>query len=217
MIVGMEQNPRGGVWTRCWAVATALLCLTSLTAFYQLAQADPAPAKGVFLVASEDLMDPNFYRTVILLISYGREDGAMGLVINRPTAILPRRILPDVEGLSRYNGPIYFGGPVMLDHIVFLWRNGVGDAEGELIFGGVRLSDSRELLDAVAEESTDPSTLRIYAGYAGWAPGQLEFELIHGGWRVASASEAMVFADEPGGIWDRLRPMPEPLSAALLP
>lgn len=214
---GMDRGYRGIVRKRSRATAFALLCLLFVLLPWQPSRADQAPSKGVFLVASEDLMDPNFYRTVILLISYGEDDGAMGLVINRPTTILPRRLLPDIEGLTRYNGPIYFGGPVMLDHIVFLWRNGEGQAEGESIFGRVRLSDSPTVLDAVAEVSTDPSNLRIYAGYAGWAPGQLEFELIHGGWRVTSASEAIVFSDDPGGVWDRLQPMPEPLTAALLP
>ncbi len=199
----------------CRKVAT-WLWMVPLACFLQPALADPQPSKGVFLVASADLADPNFYRTVILLTSYG-DEGAMGLVINRPTTILPRRILPGVEGLSRYNGPIFFGGPVMLDHIVFLWRGENSADDGEPIFGGVRISASRTVLDALASESTDASRLRIYAGYAGWAPGQLDFELLQGGWHVVAASEALVFADNPDAVWERGLPMAEPLTAALSP
>jgi putative transcriptional regulator len=194
-----------------WSWIALLVCLV------QPAEAESAPGKGRFLVASADLLDANFYHTVILLISYGEEEGAMGLVINRPTTILPRRILPGVAGLTRYNGPMFFGGPVMLDQIVFLWRGAGPAGEGEPVFGGVRFSASRTLLDSLASEPTDASRLRIYAGYAGWAPGQLDFELRQGGWHVVAASEAAVFADDPGSVWKNLLPMAEPITAALTP
>jgi len=198
-----------------YRTALAWLWIALLVCLVQPAEAESAPGKGRFLVASADLLDPNFYHTVILLISYGEEEGAMGLVINRPTTILPRRILPGVAGLTRYNGPMFFGGPVMLDHIVFMWRGDGSEAGGEVVFGRVRISDSRSLLDALAEKATDPGGMRIYAGYAGWAPGQLDFELLQGGWRVVAASETMVFAEDPGTVWERLQPITEPLTASL--
>lgn len=197
-----------------WLWRCLFPCL--LVCLFQPALAGPTPARGAFLVASEDMNDPNFSRTVILLISYG-EEGAMGLVINRPTTILPRRIIPGVEGLSRYNGPMFFGGPVMLDRILFLWRGAEPAGESEPVFGGVRVSANRDVLDSLASEPTDASRLRIYAGYAGWAPGQLDLELRQGGWHVVAASEDLVFADKPGAVWKQLLPMAEPLTAALVP
>jgi putative transcriptional regulator len=85
------------------------------------------------------------------------------------------------------------------------------------VFGRVWLSASPAVLDSLAEKQTDAGSLRIYAGYAGWAPGQLEFELLQGGWHVVGASESMVFADDPGSVWQRLLPMTEPLTASLSP
>ena len=217
VIIGaMARLTRFATWLA--AAGRTAACLWALTvAFAPVpAQADPMPGKGMFLVASEDLLDPNFYRTVILLVSYG-EEGAMGLVVNRPSSVLPRRILPSVAGLSHYNGPVFFGGPVMLDQLVFLWIAGEAEDDGEQIFGRVRMSASRQLLEVIAGDGTSPGSLRIYAGYAGWAPEQLEFEILQGGWRVVAASEEMVFAEDMGALWDRLRPLREPLTASLTP
>ena len=78
------------------------------------------------------------------------------------------------------------------------------------------LSGDSELLDELTKEDTDADRLRVYAGYAGWAPGQLDGEIARGGWHVVPGDTAVVFAEEPADVWAELAPLPEPLSAGLV-
>jgi putative transcriptional regulator len=175
---------------------------------------DPEPSAGSLLVASRELDDPNFSRTVILLTSYG-PDGAMGLVINRPAAILPEQVLPEIAGLSGYKGPLFFGGPVEVQNILFLVRASDAPEPSRHMFGDIHLSGSRTLLDSLTQEPAHAGYLRIFAGYAGWAPGQLDHEIRRGGWHVIAASEDMVFCDDPEAVWEQALPLQKPVLADL--
>lgn len=197
---------------RAAAVAAALLAVTILPPNVTFADSELAPGK--LLVASRDLDDPNFSRTVVLLTGYGQE-GAIGLVINRPAAILPEQVLPEVDGLAQYSGPLFLGGPVEVHQILFLVKTSAPVAPGRMIFDAVYLSGSRTLLSSLSRSPTDASRLRIYAGYAGWAPGQLEREILAGGWHVIPATEAIVFSDDPESVWEQAVPRPEPIIAGL--
>ena len=192
----------------------ALAALLAALALIHAAPAlgGPEPSAGDLLVASRDLDDPNFHRTVILLTSYGPE-GAMGLVINRPAAVLPEQALPEIAGLSGYDGPLFFGGPVEVHNILFLVRAGDAPEPSRHIFGDIYLSGSRTLLDELTQGATHAGHLRIFAGYAGWAPGQLDHEIRRGGWHVIAASEDIVFSDDPEAVWERVLPLPKPVLA----
>ncbi|MGD8637060.1 MAG: YqgE/AlgH family protein [Gammaproteobacteria bacterium] len=174
----------------------------------------PEPSAGSLLVASRDLDDPNFRRTVILLTSYG-PDGAMGLVINRPAAILPEQVLPEIAGLSGYDGPLFFGGPVQVQSILFLVRASDPPEPSRHMVGDIYLSGSRTLLDSLTQGSAHAGHLRIFAGYAGWAPGQLDHEIRRGGWHVTEATEDIVFCDDPETVWKQVLPLPKPVIAGL--
>ena len=174
---------------------------------------EPPPAAGRFLVAARDMNDPNFSATVVLLLRHG-DDGAMGLIVNRPTAVLPERVIPDIEGLRRYGGPLFLGGPVQVHFVTFLVR-GTADLDGGTqVLPDVHYSTDPGLLAELTSEPTDATSLRVYAGYAGWAPGQLESEIERGGWHVLPGDSAAVFSEEPAGVWGELAPLPEPLSAS---
>jgi putative transcriptional regulator len=176
--------------------------------------AETALSKGKLLVASRELNDPNFQRTVILLTRYS-EQGATGLVINRPVAVLPEHVLPEVRGLAYYRGPLFLGGPVETQNILFLIRTATAPTPGRHVFGQTYLSGSRTLLDALSQEAMDASRLRVFAGYAGWAPGQLEQEILRGGWHVVPATEELVVSEAPESVWEMLVPLPRPITAGL--
>ena len=207
------------VTVRCDSVvrAAALLVLALLANAMTpavAAAAEPPPAKGRFLVASRDMNDPNFSRTVILLLRYGA-DGAMGLIINRPTTVLPEQVIRDVEGLRSYGGPLFVGGPVQLNVVTFLVRDEPALDRGAFVREDLQYSGNSELLAELTATTTDAGRLRVYAGYAGWAPGQLDAELARGGWHVVAGDTELVFSDDPEGVWEKLAPLPAPLSAGL--
>jgi len=160
--------------------------------------------KGKLLVATEVVRGRAFAESVILLLNYD-ETGAVGLVVNRPTEALPAQALPELAGLDRYEGTLYWGGPVELFTLRALLHSDAPPDNAVPIFDRVHLA----LLDEnLLDGASSNANLRFFVGYAGWAPGQLEQELAFGSWHIVAATEALVFADDPGGIWRRLLPPP---------
>ena len=160
--------------------------------------------KGKLLVATEVVQGRAFAESVILLIKYDAT-GAVGLVVNRPTEALPAQALPELAGLDRYEGTLYWGGPVELFTLRALRHSDAPPDNAVPIFDRVHLA----LLDEnLLDGASSNANLRFFVGYAGWAPGQLEQELAFGSWHIVAATEALVFADDPGGIWRRLLPPP---------
>lgn len=169
-----------------------------------LPAAEP-PAAGKLLVASRELQGPTFAETVVLLVHYD-DDGAVGLIVNRPMSITPAIALPRLPMLADYRGPLYLGGPVDRRRILALQRSKQPRDTAAMVFGDVYVRPLDEAL--LAEPLGDSSRLRLYVGYAGWGPGQLDEELARGSWHVASASEELVFSDAPDTVWRRLLPPP---------
>lgn len=176
-----------------------LSCVLLLAA----AQAQPvrAPAPGVLLVAGEQMTDPRFQQSVLLIIEHDRT-GSWGVVINKPTEVGIADMLPAVE-VPEDARDIYFGGPVQLDRLLFLYRE-EGPKAGNHDTGlrGVHWSSSRDLLER--KLAARPEAVRVYAGYAGWAPGQLRFELARGDWKMIQGRADNVFSDRPQRLWHRL-------------
>jgi len=162
-------------------------------------------APGKFLVASRDLRDPNFLRTVVLLLRYD-DHGAMGLIVNRPSELSASSLLPGVEGLAGRKAVVFQGGPVQLERLQLLIRTGRELEDADRVFADVWVSESRRLLERLAGETEDRAEFRIFAGYAGWGPGQLDHEVAAGGWHVISADPDLVFRTEPAGLWEDLLP-----------
>ncbi len=160
--------------------------------------------KGKLLVATEVVQGRAFAESVILLLNYDAT-GAVGLVVNRPTEALPAQALPELAGIDRYEGTLYWGGPVELFTLRALLYSDAPPDNAVPIFDTVHLAPLDEnLLDGASSNAN----LRFFVGYAGWAPGQLEQELAFGSWHIVAATEALVFADDPGGIWRMLLPPP---------
>ena len=159
------------------------------------------PAKGRFLVADRSLSGSNFAETVVLLIRYDA-GGAMGLVVNRETPIQAAKLLPDISVLADRGGRAYVGGPVETYKIFLLLRADSRPAGAVPVVDDVYFANN---LDPIAGQSApEPGSFRIYAGYAGWAPGQLDAELDRGAWSVLPGESEAVFDANPQGLWERL-------------
>ena len=161
------------------------------------------PAKGRFLVAERDLRDPNFSETVVLLTEYGA-GGAMGVIVNWPTAAPAAELVPQVDGIGELTDTIFVGGPVSRQVMFMLLRSDGELPQAERVFADVHLSSSRELLQRLVSGEVEAADVRLYSGYSGWSPGQLEMELAAGGWRVLPGDAELVFAAEPDDVWREL-------------
>ena len=160
-----------------------------------------SPATGTLLVATEELRDPRFSETVILLLHYG-PDGAVGVAINRPTWVDAAESFPGIPIPDGYTGHIYFGGPVAPANIVTLVRlPDNGELDLAPIVDDVYVGTSREFLRQTVIAADTEQALRLYAGYASWDGGQLDREIAAGSWRVIPASAEFIFAAEPLELW----------------
>lgn len=164
--------------------------------------ADDDPAMGKLLVATEEVQGAVFAETVILLIHYD-ESGALGLVINRPMDATPKEVLPELEGLDDYTGPLYWGGPVRMTVMRALHRTDRPQDDAIAVFGTVYRVPMK---DKLPNNATNAENLRFFVGYAGWAPGQLDREILFGSWHIIPATEEIVFTEDPDEIWQQLAP-----------
>lgn len=171
-----------------------------------LPEPDQFPATlspGIFLVAGRNLRDPRFRETVVLLVSY-RRLGAVGLIINRPTRLSLSAAFPDIPSFKKRTDVIYFGGPVEGDQVLLLVRSPGNPGEAARVFDGVYVSSSMAVLNRMATQQKAGEHFRVYAGYAGWAPGQLEGEIARGDWRVLPADAKTLFEKDVETIWPEM-------------
>jgi putative transcriptional regulator len=154
---------------------------------------------GSLLLASSVITDPNFRKTVVLVADHG-EEGAFGLVLNRPAPLPVEEAAPALAPLVGSGASLYLGGPVQPQTAIVLAELDRIDLASKVVLGsiGVLAVDSEvqavELSDAVRRG-------RVFAGYAGWGPGQLEGELAQSAWIVEPALPNDVFCEEPEDLW----------------
>ncbi|HXB15605.1 MAG TPA: YqgE/AlgH family protein [Solirubrobacteraceae bacterium] len=152
---------------------------------------------GRLLLASTTLQDPNFARTVVL-IGLHSDDGALGLVLNRPSTSTVASAVPQLEELVEPNDPVYVGGPVQASSIVMLAEFNDPAAAGLLVLGRIGLPAPDASLEELAAAT---SRRRIYAGHAGWSEGQLDAEIEAGDWIADDALPGDVFSEDPLALW----------------
>ncbi|HZR11802.1 MAG TPA: YqgE/AlgH family protein [Acidimicrobiia bacterium] len=163
----------------------------------------PRSLKGRLLVASPVLTDPNFDRTVVLVLEHN-DEGAIGVVLNRPSDTMLVETLPGWHSVAAAPGVVFVGGPVAPTAAIGLGvaasapdSDGEGDGWTRVLgpLGTVDLGRDPDELQPVVRE------VRVFAGYAGWAAGQLEGELQVGGWFVVDADVGDALASNPGSLW----------------
>lgn len=152
--------------------------------------------KGQLLVAGPALIDPNFRRTVVLIGEHG-DEGALGVILNRTSGATVDEALPELTALVDGADPIHVGGPVQPSAIVVLAEFAEPERAGTLVLGDVGFLPAEIDPDALGELHR----ARVFAGYAGWGPGQLDGELEEGSWIVEPAAPDDVFTSTPDELW----------------
>lgn len=159
---------------------------------------DP-PLKGRLLVARPALSDPNFFRTVVLVLEHG-EEGALGVILNRPSELEVLEPLPRWSPLAADPPVVFFGGPVARDAAICLGRLRHDDGvEGwQQVIGAVGVLDLNKDPDDLAGRV---EAIRVFVGYGGWGAGQLEAEIAAGGWIVLDADPDDAMSPVPDKLW----------------
>jgi putative AlgH/UPF0301 family transcriptional regulator len=148
-------------------------------------------ARGKFLVAARKLKDPKFFQTVVLLIRYD-QNGAMGVIINQPTEMKLSKVFNEIKELHKRSDTIFLGGPVMRNQLMMLVRT-VVRPEGSLrVFQNVYVASPFKLIEKIIKNEEKGERFRVYAGYAGWARGQLDRESKRG----LGYKESYIFENE---------------------
>lgn len=156
--------------------------------------------EGVLLVASPTLNDPNFRQTVVLVVEHGPE-GTLGLILNRSTNVLLSEALPDVTALKGTRYRLFAGGPVEATRLLLLFRVEEPPAEARSVFDGVYVGGTPALLERIMTQAKPTETFRAFAGSAGWAPGQLGYEMRQGVWATLPPGSFDIFDNDPATFW----------------
>ncbi|GHH68002.1 UPF0301 protein [Streptosporangium violaceochromogenes] len=161
---------------------------------------------GGLLVATPRLDDPNFRRSVVLILEHDLNGGTLGVVLNRPSEIAVTQVLPTWDGMVTGPPVLFQGGPVQTDSALALaavpsgqeplgWRRLHPGASAVSRLGTVDLDAPPEIL------AGEIAQMRIFAGYAGWSAGQLEAEIGEGAWYVVDSEPGDTFHHDPGSLW----------------
>jgi len=172
----------------------ALLALG--VSFCAAAQMQHEPPNGVLLVAKPGLTDPNFSETVVLA-SQAADGSTVGVILNRPTQAKHEQT----------GATLFFGGPVMREVLVVLFRSErAPDAAAFHVANGIYLSMHPQNLENLFGDSAARASggYRLFTGFAGWAPGQLQSELARDDWFVLPVSAGLLFRDDTSGMWKEL-------------
>jgi putative transcriptional regulator len=154
--------------------------------------------RGRLLLASPGLLDPNFHRTVILIAEH-TGDGAMGLVLNRPADTTVGEAVPGLASIVEPNAAVHVGGPVAADAVVVLAEFEDHSLAGALLDGDLGfLAGAPDDLDTL---TAGVRRARVFAGHAGWGPGQLEAELEEESWIIEPPLLDEIFTSEPEALW----------------
>jgi len=189
---------------RCRAIACAVAGLAAATGHLSCAwsQSEARP-NAVFLVAKTTIRDPNFSQTVVLA-TQTPDAHTIGVILNRPSPLKLSQFYPEGVPTQNYKDVVYFGGPVMRQTIVALFRSELPPAAAAFhVLPGLYLTmHPRNVERLLASPDTPP--YRLYAGFSGWSPGQLKGELERDGWYVVPADMATVLRKDPAGLWKEL-------------
>ena len=153
--------------------------------------------RGALLISTAGLVDPNFRRTIVLVGEHN-EDGALGVVLNRPTPVTVREAVPPLASLVPEDEPLFVGGPVQPQAAVVIAEFDDPERAGLLVMDSIGFI----IGDVDPDELMGVRRARVFAGYSGWGPGQLEAELGESAWIVEPATGADVFAADPEALWN---------------
>ena len=191
---------------RLRALGGALCAGLLLATAWPTSAEDAKPLTAIFLIA-QDIAPESAFADSIVLTMNNLGPAPIGIIINRPTPISVAEIFPDLKPLERVHDKVYFGGPVELESIWFLFRASTPPQHAVQAVENVYLSADQDLLRRLLRRHKPMDGLRIYIGHAGWGPGQLENEIGLGAWNLEHASADAIFNGKSENPWS---PSPVP-------
>jgi putative transcriptional regulator len=160
-------------------------------------------AQGKIIISPRDSPDPHFANSVIVLARYD-SSGALGLMIHFKSDLTVQKALPDVKGVEKRKDTIFVGGPVEIPVVLALLRSKSAPQGGSSVIGNLYLMTSRQNIGAVLKAGLPASDLRIFIGYTGWGPRQLDNEVRRSGWYIFDYDESLIFDEHPDTLWNRM-------------
>lgn len=156
-------------------------------------------SKGKVLISEPFLNDPNFNRSVILLLEYDKEDGAFGLVLNKPTELFMDDI---IDGFPPRIFPFHYGGPVNPENLFYIHTLGEAVEDSVMVMDGLYWSGNFEQISALAQSNTINDTqAHFFGGYSGWSAGQLEGELKERSWIICNLTSDEIMNSSSDEMW----------------
>ncbi|HEY8625149.1 MAG TPA: YqgE/AlgH family protein [Solirubrobacteraceae bacterium] len=154
-------------------------------------------ARGQLLIAGPSLLDPNFWRTVVLIVEH-TEEGALGLVINRPSETTVEEALPELEALVDVDQPLYIGGPVAPSAVIVLAEFEDASDAALIAFDDIGVLSTGTPME---QRAAGLRRGRAFVGHSGWGPEQLDSELELGDWILEPARGEDAFTERPLELW----------------
>jgi putative transcriptional regulator len=178
-------------------------CLALLALLLISAGAAAQGPNGVFLVAKPGLADPNFSRAVVL-VTQTEDSSTVGVIINRPTTLKLSQFVADPRlDVSKYRDPIFLGGPVMRNALVAVFQSPTPPVAAAFhVLRQLYMTMHPDNMTVLL--ASEDRRYRLYAGFSGWAPRQLESEFDREGWYVLPADEEILFRADMDGVWEEL-------------
>lgn len=206
---------RHGLWL-CGAVVRTALCILPLVPLLLLSAGSSAadgpdtagkgakPLTAILITAKDALTDPFFADSVVLVMN-NLGPAPVGIIVNRPTKVTVSHLFPELKQLANLPDKVYFGGPVEIETVWFLVRASKQPEHAVPTCDGVYLSADRRLLMRLLGRPNPMEGLRIIAGHAGWAPGQLQEEIGEGAWNLKRADARSIFDRKSEHPWPSSR------------
>jgi putative transcriptional regulator len=191
---------RSGFYLRCYLTGALCALLLLSGSSRPTSAADAKPLTAILLVAQDDLSDPSFADSIVLVMN-NLGPAPVGIIVNRPTPIPVAHLFPNLKRLAQVSDKVYFGGPVEFESVWFLFRAAKAPEHAIPTCAGVYLSADRDLLLQLLSRDKPMEGLRIFVGHAGWAPGQLEAEIAAGAWTLKRAEAEAIFNSKSEHPW----------------
>lgn len=186
-------------------VAPALCALLLLSGSSRSASDSAgSPLNAILLIARDGLPDSDFAESVVLVMN-NLAPAPVGIIVNRPTPVPVSHLFPDLKRLAGVTNKVYFGGPIDLESVWFLFRAAKAPQHAIQACAGVYLSGDRGLLLQLLSRKKPMDRLRIFIGHSGWGPGQLEAEIERHDWTLKRAEVDAIFSGKPEHPWPSAR------------
>ncbi len=164
--------------------------------------AEAPDQRALLLVAAEGMLDPRFRQSVVIVTRHGRSNSTVGVIVNRSLDVPLDRVFPGQEKASQHR--LHYGGPVAPGQIVFMVRGEVAPEAAITLAERLFLSSDSNSLSRLIDAATPASRLRVFNGFASWAPDQLENEIDRGDWHLLPVDADVLFAEPLDGLWLKL-------------